>query len=293
MSPTEFDLRRALSDGEGDGVDAGLIIFAARERRARRRHAMLSAAAAVIVVGGIAGGIAALAGNSTDTGSASAAGSNSYAPNSVKAPLAGNSSEGGGADVASSTAGSSAMKPQGTATNGFTCARRPLHLTLPGRGTPPQLGATGDLLTGPVQSYRVCLTPFRMMLAQATPQSRPPLRFTVTGAAADALTASIQNASRTPKNLPCPDIRTAESVVITIVPVSPSGKAEQPLVVSTPLPTCNTVITNGSSVRYDWQMPRRLQRLLDITAVGTGTAPSGSISVQPATSGAASGSPVH
>lgn len=292
MSPTEFDLRRALSDGEGDGVDAGLIIFAARERRARRRHAMLSAAAAVIVVGGIAGGIAALAGNSTDTGSASAAGSNSYAPNSVKAPPAGGSSEGGGADVASS-AGSSAMKPQGTATNGFTCARRPLHLTLPGRGTPPQLGATGELLTGPVQSYRVCLTPFRMMLAQATPQSRPPLRFTVTGAAADALTASIQNASRTPKNLACPDIRTAESVVITIVPVSPSGKAEQPLVVSTPLPTCNTVITNGTSVRYNWQMPRRLQRLLDITAVGTGTAPSGSISVQPATSGAASGSPVH
>jgi hypothetical protein len=295
MSPTEFDLRQALRDGEGDGVDAGLIIFAARERRAHRRHVLLSAAAAVIVVGGVAGGITALAGNSP--GDTSAAGANAPAGlgSSAGPSLGGTHRAPTGRDVKPGNAPLPTADGSGPYSSNlqirFRCARQPVRTTLPGSGT-ASLGATGELLAGPVSEYHVCVTPFRFGTAGPAPRAAKPQHITLTGSAADALTTSIENASRAPARIECPMIRTAETVVISIVPVTPAGKTLAPIVVSSSLPLCNAPITNGTSVRYNWQVPRRLQRVLDISAVASGSV-TGPENVAPGASGAASGSPVH
>ncbi|MDT4951126.1 MAG: hypothetical protein QOJ37_3721, partial [Pseudonocardiales bacterium] len=50
MSPTEFDLRAALRDGEGDGVDVDRVVAGGRARRTHRRSQLLSTAAVVAFV---------------------------------------------------------------------------------------------------------------------------------------------------------------------------------------------------------------------------------------------------
>jgi hypothetical protein len=76
MAPSEFDLRAALREGEGDGPDVNDVIMAAESRRAQRRVRLLSTAVVVAVVGGLAAGAAELgsSGGSSSNGSEAAAG---------------------------------------------------------------------------------------------------------------------------------------------------------------------------------------------------------------------------
>ncbi|MDT4942501.1 MAG: hypothetical protein QOJ34_2590, partial [Pseudonocardiales bacterium] len=48
--PSEFDLRAALAEGEGDAPNPNLLISAGRARRAQRRSRVLSTVAVVALV---------------------------------------------------------------------------------------------------------------------------------------------------------------------------------------------------------------------------------------------------
>jgi hypothetical protein len=67
--PSEFDLRAALREGEGDGPDADLLIAAGQTRRAQRRVRLLSTAVVIAVVGGGAFGATQLGGSHESGGS--------------------------------------------------------------------------------------------------------------------------------------------------------------------------------------------------------------------------------
>jgi len=116
----------------------------------------------------------------------------------------------------------------------------------------------------------------------------------VTGPAAAQLAASLRDASRTPISRPCPLIRTTAAVTLVMTPVTRSGATLRPIVASASIPACNTEISNGVAVRYDWQFPPRLLAVLGIGAAA-GHHGSTPVGVEPRLQAppAASGSPAH
>ena len=248
MSPSEADLRAALRDGEGDGVDPYDIISNVRHARARRRSMLLSAAAAVVVAGTVAGVTALVHG--TGPGSPSSATANGAATHG--------SMSGGGSTAASSRP--AAEKPS-----------RPGLGREPGMQIAPVCGPAGaspadrahsfgSLLAGPVDEFVVCAHSIA-----AAPPTSVAHQVRITGQAAGLLAESIRNLTATSMPPGCPQVMSTGNPALDIVPITRAGKYLPTLTARIGLPVCSTTVTNGRITRYDWHIPPRVAALLPRT----------------------------
>jgi hypothetical protein len=235
MSPSESDLRAALHDGEGGGgpnVDS--VIFRAQAVAAQRRIRLMSGAAIMAVVLGSGVGIGYLAGSGNESG-----GSNSAA---------------GGAGAAQAPAGSAARSGSGrNAAHGAVsdasqvpCPKAFPDYRLPGGGGLDQFGAHGPLFTKPVTSVVVC----------AYGDHRG--RLAVGGQQAAALVTGLESAPKTTHERLCAGGPSIEQ--LAILAIAPNGSRARTVTVT--FPTCGSVATNGTAVRYEWKPPSAVRRLL-------------------------------
>ena len=256
MAPSEFDLRAALREGEGDGPNADQLIAAGQTRRAQRRTRLLSAAAVVIVVGGGAFGATQLGGSSESGGGSSAGaagGSQAMGPvHGLDLRRGTSSNQGYGSAEGGVTAGVPAEAQAKLA--GISCPSAAPDYLLPGGGGLNEYGASGRLFTRPVASVVVCAygTTFAM-----SDSSRPrPARLELAGAQAERLARSLEQAKLKSTATSCPVVPDR----FAVIGVDASGKRDASTV-SAEL-GCGGKVTNGTAVRYEWRPPPDLARRL-------------------------------
>ena len=243
MSPSEFQLRAALHDGEGDGVDAGAVIARARAIRHTQRVRVASVAAAVVLLGGVGTGAGLLAGHSGHP-TRTSAGSAAKAPalNPVSSTEAAPYEAAGGGNIGG---------PQASVPGPQCPATLPL-LAAPGGGGTGQFGGTDQLLTQPVVSIQICGYGARTVsgaLSFGTSVS-------VADGTARELAASLNNASTRPSAFACV-IQPARA--LAIYAMSAGGA----LPVVTVHLDCRGTATNGTAVRYGWRPPADLAATID------------------------------
>jgi hypothetical protein len=265
MSPTEFDLRAALHDGEGDGVDADRLIAVGQTRRAQRRVRVLSTAAVVVVVAGAGAGGAFLVANN-DSNSANSGGRaaqyDAGAQSSAKGAVAG--AGGAEAPAASLPSGSASRQTDQAAKSAAAAVPCPNSLPrylLPGGGSPGQFGSDGPLFSKAVTSVVVCSYGSQRQALGQQPTSDP-ARLVLTGARATELANSLEHASMTRSNYPCPTIRSADEHELVIIGVGADGATVGTVTTSLTKPACDVQVTNGTAVRYQWQPPADRQPTL-------------------------------
>lgn len=244
MAPSEFDLRAALREGEGDGVDAGRVIARARAARATRRTRWATAAATVVVVGALGTGVGALvhSGGTDGAGSASganaadsAAGAEAGAPGAVPEP------------AAPGATGAFHGPAQGTEKGPKVCED-----TLPVATTPPAdgPGSSGPLLPRDTEAVIVC----GYRIAASGGIARHQNQDELVGPAARELARSLNSASPRPgRACPAGPARTMLTITVTEPDIAP----HQPVTVSYDS-ACGATATDGTAVRYDWAPPAGL-----------------------------------
>ena len=240
MSPSESQLRAALSDGEGPGPDPEAIIGRAlqiRVRQRERRVRVLAAVGAVVVVGGIGVGIAASGGGSHTSASRSndmaaspaavpAAAGHMPASSRTSAPLqaAGGAGGAGGAN----NGGSGATQ---------SCPATPVSYALAGGGGTNQFGASQPLTSEPVSSLTFC---------SYDPSGTPPTyqgSRILEGTTAQQWIDAADAATVTSDPAFCLNARRVEILVVgahgdALTPLSVTGGCDY------------AMITNGTAVRY-------------------------------------------
>jgi hypothetical protein len=270
MSPNEFQLRSALRDGEGEPVNPDTVIARARglqQARHDRRVRYGSVAAVVAIVGGIGvvGGV--VLGGSGETSSASKGGGPS---------LDRGANRGAGGAVVSKPHAASVSEPTSAAAV-IPCPDSAPELMLPGGGGTGQFGADGPLFSGPVLAVKVC--------AYANSTSRVVPSTVVTGENATALAKSMEDSARTPKSIMCPARpATTDPGSLVIIGVDAKGSPMKPVEVTL---NCPSRVTNGTALRYNWQPPANITKLINQRVNPSG----GAISLPP--SGKVTGSPVR
>lgn len=281
MSPSEFDLRAALHDGEDDArLDVDHVVAGARGRLAQRRVRVLSAAAAVVVVAGAGVAAASIRGG----GSAPRAGSGSP------------SSRGSAAPTPAATR-PTPHRAAGASTPARACPETYPQVLLPGGGSPGQFGSDGAMFAKPVATLFVC-----GYGSGFTPGTVVPAVRVYTGSSAAALAASIEKAARTPPAERCPAIVLASQNRLVLAALATDGSRERVVTTTLTVPTCGVRLTNGTAIRYAWQPPgeyeAQLLALRPAPAGASGTtgpsAASGSgagSAVAPAPAGSPSSSP--
>jgi hypothetical protein len=286
MSPSEFDLRAALRDGEGDGVDPDRIIRNAQVARGiRRDHLVRSAsiAAVVTVVAGLGVGAGLVLHHDGSQEAGSSAGG--AADRAASAPMASsvNGVPAGGVNQGTNSPGASGS--HGTISG--PVAPGPLHdaAQIPCPTVLPRLtvgnAGSGPLFSGPVEAIKVCAysTGDGALLGTGA----APASMIYAGQTADDIVAGIESAATEPARVPCPQYRLATGRTLVIIGVTPTGTAMTAITVQVDQNPCNVPITNGSAVRYNWQPPKVMTPFLS-SLTGSG------LSVDP---GKASGSPLH
>lgn len=252
MPPNEFDLRAALRDGEGDGLDPERLIDQGRTRLAQRRSRLLNGAAVVAVVVGAAVAATQLgassggeSGGSSNGGAGAAMGQSALgagdaahppraygrAPNST-APV-------NGGAVPAATGKSGAVACPATAPN----------YLLPGGGSPGQFGAGGPLFGKPVSTVLVC----------GYPTSARPAALALSDGDAERLVTSMENAPMSPSAGPCGQGATTPFVFVGL---AGSGKRVDTVTADLGAVGCAPRITNGTAVRFDWIPPADVKRRL-------------------------------
>lgn len=251
MSPTEHDLRAALSEGEGDGPDPDRLIALGHAQRTRRRMQVLSTAAAVVVAAGVGTGVVTLArdsgGQKTSTGSAVADGNQRHSDN---AP-------GQAGSAATAPAAGSGGKAASAAVG---CPATPPRYVLPGGGSPGQFGANEPLFSRPVTSVVVCSYD---VAPAPTGAALAPSRVALSGTSARRLAVSLNDAAAAPTT-PCPrrDL-TAGARDLAIIGLAADGTALRTVTVTRSARACaDSQVTNGTAVRYNWTPPSDLVPLL-------------------------------
>ncbi|WP_375477092.1 hypothetical protein [uncultured Jatrophihabitans sp.] len=274
MSPTEEELRSALRAGEGDGVDADRLISNATAHRRQRRVRLLSGAAAAVVVAAGATSLALWqsAGSSTNRHAAGDGPNPSSALTSPSPPTARAGSPGRPACPAAepSTARAGAAQP-----------------------------TTGPLFGAPVTSVVVCaygaLVPQPGSPATSTPQTR----LVLTGAAAHLLVDSLEHAASIRPQTMCPMLRSVNARSLAIYGVQTDGSTLTPVTALIGAPACQTPVTNGIAVRYDWTPPKQLVPTLDKLLPNRGatpptrTFPTATLPTATQPTATAHGSPIH
>ena len=264
MSPSEFDLRAALHDGEGGELNVDQVIQHARARVTQRRVRLLSGAAIVALVAGVATGGALLAGagNGSHQNSANEQGAETSARSAAGGQGAKHRTpvEAGGAAALSTAVPGPANAPvlQGTA-GATSCPRRPPP-ALPGGRSPEQLGTAGPLFSKPVASVVVC--GYGSTVTRVSAPNRNPARLELHDGAATRLAASLENAAKVKPRVMCPDYRTADAQQIAIIGITADGKQAGIVTTTIGLPACDVEVTNGTAIRYNWTPPADIARQL-------------------------------
>jgi hypothetical protein len=251
VSPTEFQLRAALHEGEGQPLQAGAIIARAEAIQDRRRKRVTSLAAAAVVVGAVSAGGALLANTGSSERNASSAGSaDSGAHRAASGPEARTPSL------------SVPIAPP----NGLACPALPPDPGSPAAGSSAR---RAPLFDEPVASITAC----GYASSGPTDAERLVGSTLLTGANAEALVRSVNSASTEVIAIPCPAPLERHSLVL--LAVDPHGTPAQPVVASL---DCGGAITNGTAVRYGWTPPADLAALASRRSPGslpTGTAEGG------------------
>lgn len=289
MSPSEFDLRAALRDGEDDArLDVDGVVAGARGRLAQRRMRVLSAAAAVVVVGGAGVAAATVWGRGNDgrqqagpataaTATGSAVTPTTTTPTTTTPATA---APDAGAAQASSRAAAGSVPAA-------VCPTTYPQVLLPGGGSPGQFGSDGAMFAKPVASLFVCGYGAGVTTAPVTPAVR-----VYTESSAAALAASIEHAAKTPPAERCPAIVLANRNRLVLVAIATDGTRERDVTTTLSVPACGVRVTNGTAIRYSWQPPREFEAQL--LALRPSAAPSSRPSLLPiGPSEPLHGSPLH
>lgn len=274
MSPSEFDLRSALRDGEGDGVDVDQVVALGSARRAERRSRILTTAAAVVVVGalGTGGAFAFRGGSSSDSGGAKS-GANAAAGQVSRDAVA--SSSGGALNAPGARASS--------APNAAPGASAGLAVTCPVQ-YPRTLLPTGPATTAPLFARPVS---FAVVCSYGAPSAvTPPVRLVLDGARAADLVGRLEHASTKLNPVPCPSVRASQQTALAIIGVAADGRTLPVVTTTVDSAACNLQATNGIAVRWNWKPPADLlHELADLTPAPTGratlTSPSSGIRASP------------
>lgn len=244
MSPSEDQLRRALSEGLGAGPDVDGVVGRAVAYRRARRTKIASAVAVVAVVAGVGTGVgvAGRGGGHSDGSALSSRGDSTY---SGKA--------GGGSERYASTADAEAG-PIATA---------------PGAGPPacpaavPRIPsvATADaaLFASPVAEMTVCgyLGTGAVVRDERTQQ---PLAKIYSGAQAVSIAAAADAGATKAAGASCGAIAASAVRSLLLLAKNTSGTALAPVLVG--VGGCDRALTNGVSVRYRWEQPPALTPFL-------------------------------
>ena len=248
MSPTENDLRAALHDGEGDGIDPTRAMLAGERVRARRRTRLMNSVGTAVVVAAVATGGSFLVGHqSTDHGSSSG-------DRAAKQPPPSAANAAGGASAPEANTGASGRAP----------ALSVIGCPSPVAGqSPPPSPSSGPLFTARVSSLIVCT-----FSAEANPTS-----ITLTGADAQLVVNSLEGAPTTRPTVMCPQYRTAGERTVEFVGVTAGGASAGVVTSTLDRPACATVVTNGKTTRYGWHPPIPLLKQLARAQAVTGSTP--------------------
>ncbi|WP_375491619.1 hypothetical protein [uncultured Jatrophihabitans sp.] len=276
MSPSENDLRAALRRGEGDAtqdVDVDRLVAAGRDRATQRRVRLLSGAAVVLVVAAAGTGGALIWGGSDSAQQTSGA----------SAGKAAGSRAGGATQAAPATGAAAGACPAAAPARVAPRpgAANPGGLTPgAGGGTGQAAGAGGALFAKPVARLVVCAYP-----EGSSPAAQRPAGITLTGAQADTLRTSLEDAAKTRPTGACPLLVRADERQLAIVGVTADGTKLPVVTTTVNAVSCRVVVTNGTAVRYGWTPPASLGPLVAHLAPR--------IAVTPGGGGPAHGSPIH
>jgi hypothetical protein len=236
MSPTEFELRAALRDGEGDGIDPDRVILRAEEARRRQRSRVLGAASVAAVLAAV-----------TVTGTALLGGS-------------GGSSRIGGADSSAAVGIGGRALP---ADNAAAAPSAPCPVTFPHLSAPRP--GTSGIASGQPGTRAIFATPPRAVtICSYGAAGEPPTRSgatTVSGAAAQQLVTSLDQASPARPQV-CPQYVTADTRRYAFVGVAANGSRTGVVTVLLSDNSCLTTVTNGAAVRYGWRPPAAVAGIL-------------------------------
>jgi len=268
MSPSEFELRDALRDGEGDGLDSDALIRSAVQIRHTRRVRLGAIAASVIAVGAIGTGAVQLVQNgSSSQASKSSADTGFGAEQSVpSAPV----NRGALPNQPSAGTAGGAGTTGGTDSQAATCPDSVPRLAVPGGGGTGQFGSGGPLFAGVVTQLVVC----------AYPVTKPPTSIVLTGAEAAGVAAGLNDAATAHNPAVCP-YRTTGTGQLVLLATTAGGRTLPPVVATL---HCIWTATNGTAVRYQWTPPPSLTGVVAAATAGSGNG---------AGPPHASGSPLH
>lgn len=248
MSPSEAQLRAALHEGEGQGLDAGLLIAHASRVRRERRRRINQAAAATLAVGVLGAGFTLLVGG----GYGDQAGGGTSA--SQRTTAAGSAAGGYGPMQKSprSTAHLRAAVPSpqfgaGSAAT-VSCPSVPDRIGLPAGVTPDE--AAGPLVPADATAIRACGYPGGTRARAALVQGR----------SATALAATVNSAPITSRRVLRTCTKDAPSGTVELFAVDGAGRQAKPVVVTVACP--EAVATNGLATRYLPVAPKLLTDLL-------------------------------
>lgn len=240
MSPNEFQLRAALSDGEGDVPDADRAITNAmrvRDERRRRITTIASSAAVVAVV--VTGATLLTRGNGGEAGSGGGGGQSGPALGAVVPgqathggipyPPAGVDRPGSSADTVHKDASNYGAEKKAS---GISCPAQFPRLALPGGGGTDQFGADGPLFSETPAAMKICSYP---------PDADSSVE--LDGDTARRLAATLEAAPTTGDPLAC----LASAPRLALYAVGSSGTVMR---VVTAEPGCKAyLVTNGTAVR--------------------------------------------
>jgi hypothetical protein len=243
MSPSEFDLRAALHDGEGDPVDAGAVIAAGQARIARRRtHLRNGAVTAALLAALVGGGIAVFSGGS-DRKTAGGNGGGTVDTRGADAKAGGGAAGGAGGATAPRPSSSPAVPGPAAAAPSATCSA-----SAPQAPSARSADPSAPMFAKPVSSIVVCA------YSQGNQTGRPRASV-LTGAQAREFAASLENASKTRPSGMCPDYISADERRLAVRASTADGTPLQVVVTTINAAPCRVVATNGTAVRYAWSPP--------------------------------------
>ena len=264
MSPSEHELRAALSDGEGPGLNADLIIGKAAAYQRQRRARMLSVVSATAIVAGIGVGAGFLVNSSSST-------SGSHSTNADKADRADRGDRGAvNGNVSAPIEAPAPPSSRAGVGGGGATAAAACPAKLP-RVSTPKSASADSLFPSHVQAVVVCAYGSTVQATTAF----APASTSLTGSQATNLLKSLDDAATTRGGV-CPDFRTArQPQQYVFFGIDETGTPSDPVVATVGDNPCQSVITNGKAVRYAWSPPSGLASIL------AGLRPSGASATLP------------
>lgn len=232
MSPSEFDLRAALHEGdEGDLPDAGLIIAKATRMRYERRKRITAIASGIAVTAVVVTGFTLLVriGSGQESGGSAGGAAASVPRANIQAgrvPVAGSSASAAQGAQSSGDARSSAAA--------VACPKTFPQQALPGGGGTDQFGADSALFARPVGAVRICIYGIAGTLSGAKDAQ---------GWTATTFVQSLESGSKSPQSCPV----AIDEGSLAVYAFASDGSQLRPVTVRL---GCPELATNGTAVRY-------------------------------------------